>query len=68
MSYVKSSEVTRQLGCNYEKLNYLIRQQKIARPAKDASGDLLWSAKDVEAARQAIAALAPRTRRGVSRA
>jgi hypothetical protein len=68
MSVYKSSEVARQLGCSYEKLNYLIRQNKIARPGKDASGDLLWSAKDVEAARAAIAALGPWVRKGAARA
>jgi hypothetical protein len=55
----KSSAVARALGIPYSRLFSLIREGKITPPAKDGSGDYVWSALDVERARRALL-----TRRG----
>ena len=56
MSFLKTSAVADLLNVPYWRLFDLIRARKIRRPEKDASGDLIWSAADVESARQALAA------------
>ncbi len=52
--YLKSREVARRLGINYWSLVYLLRSDKIKQPNKDASGDLIWSARDVRNAQLAL--------------
>jgi hypothetical protein len=52
----KTVEVVRELGEPYYKVFGLIRYGKISYPSKDASGDLLWTQADIEAARKALAA------------
>jgi DNA-binding transcriptional MerR regulator len=54
-TYLKSSVVARQLGVAYSRLFALIREGKLVPPAKDSSGDYVWTEQDVEAARQALA-------------
>ena len=55
----KTAEVCRDLQLLYPTIRYhtmigLIRSGHIARPAKDASGDLVWSEADVAAARRVL--------------
>jgi DNA-binding transcriptional MerR regulator len=52
---MKSGEVSRQLGVSYSKLVALLRENKIAPPAKEGSGQYVWGEDDVERARQALA-------------
>ena len=52
----KTVEVVRELGQPYYKVFGLIRYGLIRHPSKDASGDLLWTQADIEAARKALAA------------
>jgi hypothetical protein len=51
----KTAAVARQLGKPYWRLWYLISSGKIPAPARDDSGDYIWSAQDIERARQALA-------------
>jgi hypothetical protein len=60
---LKSIAAARQLGITYYRLISLLRSQKLTPPQKDSSGDYLWSAADLEAARQAL--LVDRRRKGV---
>jgi hypothetical protein len=55
-AYLKSTAAARQLGVTYSRLFTLIREGKEVPPAKDSSGDYVWTEQDVEAARQALAA------------
>jgi hypothetical protein len=51
---------------SYRLLN-LLSYRRIARPARDSSGDYLWSADDLERARVAVLKIdARRQRRGVT--
>ena len=52
--YLKSRQVAKQLGINYWRLVYLLRSDKIAQPKKDASGDLIWTLRDVRNAQKAL--------------
>jgi hypothetical protein len=52
----KSPVVADELGVGYYVLLGLIRGKRIRPPAKDSSGDYVWTESDVEAARQALAA------------
>jgi hypothetical protein len=61
---LKTSEVVRHLGTNLSRIQYLLRHGKIAPPGKDASGDFVWTSADIDAARAALAKLAPRVRAG----
>jgi DNA-binding transcriptional MerR regulator len=61
MTTKKTAEVADQLNVPYHRLAYLIRTRLVPSPAKDASGDLIWSESDVRNAREA---LAKRRRRG----
>ena len=51
----KTTAAARHLGVPYHRLVNLIRYGKIAAPAKDSSGDYLWSEEDLVAARAALA-------------
>jgi hypothetical protein len=52
--YLKTPVVARELGVGYWRLLGLLRSGKINPPVKDSSGDYLWSARDLEAARAAL--------------
>jgi hypothetical protein len=52
--YFKTSAVARQLGIPYYVLFDLIRHGRMEPPEKDSSGDYVWTAADVERARQAM--------------
>jgi hypothetical protein len=52
----KTATVARQLNVNYQTLFGHIRRGKISPlPAKDSSGDFIWSPSDIERARVALA-------------
>jgi hypothetical protein len=55
MSYLKTTFAARQLGIPYWRLFDLIRSGLIPAPEKDSSGDYIWTADDVERARDALA-------------
>jgi hypothetical protein len=52
---LKTIEVVRKLAVPYTRLVDLIRNNRIPRPAKDASEDYIWFPADVERARHALA-------------
>jgi DNA-binding transcriptional MerR regulator len=54
--YLKTPVAARQLGITYHRLMGLIRFGKINPPARDSSGDYLWSDTDLERARLALTA------------
>jgi hypothetical protein len=54
--YLKTPVAARQLGTTYHRVMGLIRFGKIPTPERDSSGDYLWTAEDLERARQALAA------------
>jgi hypothetical protein len=56
VSYLKSPAAADVLGIGYYHLISLIRSKKLTPPAKDTSGDYVWTDADVERAREAIAA------------
>ena len=51
---LKTPEAARELGTTYHRLIGLIRFDKIPRPAKDSSGDYLWTSADLGRARRAL--------------
>jgi hypothetical protein len=54
-AYRKSPVAARELGISYHQLVGLTRYGKITPPARDSSGDFLWSDQDLEHARAALA-------------
>jgi hypothetical protein len=52
--YLKSPVAAQRLGVSYHRLVSLLRYRKIDLPAKDSSGDFVWSEKDLQAAREAL--------------
>jgi hypothetical protein len=62
LTYLKTPAVSGLLGVSYWQITSLLRTRTITPPAKDSSGDYVWTEEDVERARQALAA---RRRRGV---
>ena len=60
---VKTRQVARQLGITYWHLISLLRSDKLPPPAKDASGDFVWSRRDLANARRALSL--GRRKRGV---
>lgn len=56
MGFFKTTTVADQLGVPYYRLFDLLRSRQIAPPAKDSSGDYVWTEADVERARAAIQA------------
>lgn len=52
--FKKSTVVARELGVPYNRLMMWIRNGKLAPPAKDSSGDYIWSASEVEAAKLSL--------------
>ena len=56
MSYRKTPVAARELGITYHRLIGLIRFGKLDPvPARDSSGDYIWSDTDLERARRALA-------------
>ncbi len=60
MAFLKSRVVADQLGISYYNLFELIRSKRLQPPAKDSSGDYVWTPADVERARAVLAARAQR--------
>ncbi len=54
MSYRKTPAAARELGITYHRLIGLIRFDKIEPPARDSSGDYVWTDDDLERARAAL--------------
>ncbi len=51
---LKTFAVAQGLGVTYHRIMGLIRYGKIRPPRKDSSGDYVWTAHDLEAARKAL--------------
>jgi DNA-binding transcriptional MerR regulator len=47
---MKTSQVAKVLNCQYYALMYLVRTGRI-NPARDSSGDLLWTQVEIQRAR-----------------
>jgi hypothetical protein len=54
---MKTIQAVPHLNTTYHKLMGLIRCRKIPLPAKDCSGDYVWSPDDLARARQALDAM-----------
>jgi hypothetical protein len=53
--FLKTPQAARTLGVSYHRLMGLVRFNRISPlPAKDISGDYLWSPADLERAREAL--------------
>ncbi len=52
----KTPEAARAAQASIWQMYYLVRTNKIPAPPKDSSGDYIWGARDVEAARRALRA------------
>jgi hypothetical protein len=52
--YRKTPVAARELGTTYHRLIGLLRFGKIDPPARDTSGDYVWTDADLERARQAL--------------
>jgi hypothetical protein len=59
LPFLKTPAAADALGVQYWTLHQLIRQRSIPAPAKDSSGDFVWSPEDLDRARQALAARRP---------
>jgi hypothetical protein len=57
MFFRKTPVAARELGISYHQLIGLIRFDKIVPPARDSSGDYLWSDADLDHARAALASM-----------
>jgi len=55
LPFLKTAAVARALGISYASLFKLIRNGRIAPPARDSSGDYIWMPDDVERAKAALA-------------
>jgi predicted site-specific integrase-resolvase len=55
MSYFKTAGVAKHLGVSYAKLFELMRRGRLIPPAKDSSGDYIWSDEDIRRAGDALA-------------
>lgn len=51
---MKTRDVEKLLGVGYYRLFRLVRVGHIPPPAKDSSGDYVWSPEDIERARQVL--------------
>ncbi len=61
---LKTTDVSRLLGCTYWQLFGRIRSGTLPKPPKDSSGDYCWSPKDVAAARKVLRAAERRRQAG----
>jgi hypothetical protein len=57
MTYRKTPAAARELKTTYHKLIGLVRFDKIDPPARDTSGDYVWTDADMERARAALQAM-----------
>jgi hypothetical protein len=62
---LKTTAVADHLGCPSYRLTHLIRFRRIPQPTKDTSGDYCWSAEDIARAREALAQIDRRLKKGV---
>jgi hypothetical protein len=53
---LKTAAVSRELGTTYHRLFGLIRYGKLPPPARDSSGDYVWTRREVERARRMLGA------------
>jgi hypothetical protein len=60
MTCLKSRVVADALGISYYNLFELIRSKHLTAPAKDSSGDYVWTPDDIERAREVLIARAKR--------
>jgi hypothetical protein len=51
----KTPLAARELGITYSHLIRLLRNDRLAPPGRDSSGDYLWSDNDLERVRQVLA-------------
>jgi hypothetical protein len=56
IAYVKTPEAAKSIGVSYHRLINLVRFGKISPPARDSSGDFLWTPDDLQRAREAFEA------------
>jgi hypothetical protein len=56
MPPIKTRDAAKLLGCRYFQLIYAINTERLTPPAKDSSGDYVWTDADIERARAALAA------------
>jgi hypothetical protein len=56
MHFRKTPAAAQELGINYASLIGLLRYGKLEPPAKDTSGDYVWTDADLARARRAMAA------------
>jgi hypothetical protein len=56
MGYYKTPQAARLLGVTYHRLIGLLRFDKIDPPARDSSGDFVWTDSDLVRARKALEA------------
>jgi hypothetical protein len=54
MRYIKTPVAAKEPGVSYHQLIGLLRYGKITAPARDSSGDYLWTDTDLDRARQAL--------------
>ena len=64
MNYRKTPVAARELGVGYFQLYDLLRFGKIDPPARDSSGDFIWTDADLERARNALASVRRAKRKG----
>jgi hypothetical protein len=51
---LKSRQAAARLKISYYRLISLLRSEKLPAPQKDASGDYIWTERDLENARRAL--------------
>jgi hypothetical protein len=56
MPFWKTPAMCRLLGVRYSDIWHLLRDGRLVPPAKDSSGDYVWTEADVQRAREALAA------------
>ena len=55
MHFLKTPLAAEHLGVSYHRLIGLLRFRKMEPPARDSSGDYVWTDSDLERARKALA-------------
>ena len=65
MKLLKTAAAAKELGVEYFGLFNLIRFGKLRPPAKDTSGDYIWSSADLDRVRQVLAAKRKRRAKAV---
>jgi hypothetical protein len=62
MDFLKTPVVAERLGIGYHLLFGLIRSRRLTPPAKDSSGDYVWTPADVARAREVLTGRGQRRR------